>query len=192
LTTEVSVLIFDLDGTLVDSMGALADIFCEILAQHGVATDLSREVYFALAGMGPERQFEQALRRAGLLDVDAELLTEAFWGLSKAISPAAFPEVPAALAALDAAGYAMFISSGGRTDFARKRAESAGIAGYFRLILGTDKGVPRMAKGPGHFELISADLAPAQDALRELAAFVGDGPYDMQVAAAAGILAIGP
>jgi beta-phosphoglucomutase-like phosphatase (HAD superfamily) len=116
LTANVTVLIFDLDGTLVDSMGALASIFCEILSQHGVAIDLSREVYLALAGRGPERQFEEALSRAGLTDMDAELLTEAFWQLSEAIAPSAFPEVSEVLAALKTAGYVMSsAAAAGRT-----------------------------------------------------------------------------
>jgi phosphoglycolate phosphatase-like HAD superfamily hydrolase len=48
-----------------------------------------------------------------------------------------------------------------------------------------------MAKGPGHFRLIREALGLQDGDLRQHGVFVGDGVYDMEVARAAGILAVG-
>ncbi len=45
------ILVFDLDGTLIDTMTELADLFCEMLQrEHGVAEAVSRPVYVELTG----------------------------------------------------------------------------------------------------------------------------------------------
>lgn len=192
MNRTLSTLIFDLDGTLIDSMPVLADIFTDVLAGHrGVPREFSRGVYFAMAGIGPERQFREVLRRAHLYEAGAKDLTEEFWRLAEAVASPPFPEVPAALEKLQVAGYALAVSSGGRPDFARARAKRAGIDGFFRLILGTDDADSEMAKGPGHFRMIREALGLPQDEFRASAAMVGDGAFDMQVASREGITAIG-
>lgn len=42
--------IFDLDGTLVDSMPAHFDAWCEALAKHGAANVLPEDVFYAMGG----------------------------------------------------------------------------------------------------------------------------------------------
>ncbi|HLF72121.1 MAG TPA: HAD family hydrolase [Dehalococcoidia bacterium] len=187
-----SVLIFDLDGTLVDSMGELGEMFSNLLAEtHAIPRDLSNEVYFALAGVGPKRQFETVLHAAGLPLTSVDALTRTFFERTQAIVPKPFPDVLDVLQAFDADRFEMFISSGGRTEYARIRAEHGGIAGFMRLILGTDEEVPGMAKGPGHFALFADALGISAEALSGRAWFIGDGPFDMQVAREAGIFALG-
>jgi phosphoglycolate phosphatase-like HAD superfamily hydrolase len=72
-----------------------------------------------------------------------------------------------------------------------RNARLTGIDRLFRLLLGTDAGVPDMAKGPGHFRLIREALGLHENDLRQRSVFVGDGVYDMEVARAACILAVG-
>jgi phosphoglycolate phosphatase len=187
-----SVLIFDLDGTLVDSMGELGEMFCDLLAEtHSVPRNLSNEVYFALAGVGPKRQFETVLHAAGLPLDDVDALTRTFFERTQTIVPKPFPDVLDVLRAFEAERYAMFISSGGRTEYARIRAMHGGVARFMRLILGTDYETPGMAKGPGHFALFAEALDISTESLSGRAWFIGDGPFDMQVAREAGIFALG-
>jgi phosphoglycolate phosphatase-like HAD superfamily hydrolase len=192
LNRKLSTLVFDLDGTLLDSMPVLADIFCDVLAgQRGVPPEFSRRIYYELAGMGPESQFRAVLRRGHLYEKGVGQLTQEFWRLAESIAPAPFPEVPRVLETLKTAGYALFVSSGGRPDFANTRAERAGIDGFFRLILGTDDNEPNMAKGAPHFRIIRESLDLPDADFRASTAMIGDGPFDMQVGKIAGLTAIG-
>ncbi len=63
MNRTLSTLVFDLDGTLLDSMPVLADIFCDVLAdQRGLSREFSRRIYYELAGIGPEAQFREDVR----------------------------------------------------------------------------------------------------------------------------------
>jgi len=47
---QFSAVIFDCDGTLVDSMPAHFDAWCEALAQYGAANVLAEDVFYAMGG----------------------------------------------------------------------------------------------------------------------------------------------
>ncbi len=85
----------------------------------------------------------------------------------------------------------MFVSSGGRPDFARARAKAARIGAFFRLVLGRNDNDPDMAKGAPHFRIIRENLGLSEADFRFSTAMIGDGPFDMQVAKEAGLTAIG-
>jgi phosphoglycolate phosphatase-like HAD superfamily hydrolase len=187
------ILIFDLDGTLVDSMGPLTDQFCALLRERcGVPEELSRPIYVALAGKGPRPQFEAVLRQVEALD-DALLdqLTDEYWRVIETFEPALFPETLDVLSELRGAGHTLIVSSGARTESVLRKTRLTGMDRLLRLSLGTDEGGQRMAKGPGHFELIRESLSLRPEELRSQGAFVGDAIYDMQVGRNAGVLTIG-
>lgn len=185
-------IIFDLDGTLVDSMEHYTRLFCRLLAErHGLNEAFSRQVYESLLGLPPGRQFADALSLAGRDVRDVEELTAQFWVAAENHAPPAFPEVISVLQELTGAGYALVISSGGRPEVAAYRTRNAGIDGFFTLVLGTDEAVEGMAKGPGHFAIMREALGLSMAELSARAVFVGDGVYDMQVAREAGVPAIG-
>jgi phosphoglycolate phosphatase len=186
-------LIFDLDGTLLDTMGRLADLFCEMLLERrGIAESLSRPIYVREMGKGPRPQFVEVLRATESLDEAlVDQLTADYWTVCEALEPASFPEVPEVLESLRRRGHALVVSSGGKPDFVARNLRLTGIEWLFRLVLGTDRAVPDMAKGPGHFKLIREALGLAEDELRQRGVFIGDGAYDMEVAGAGGLVAIG-
>jgi beta-phosphoglucomutase-like phosphatase (HAD superfamily) len=58
--TTKRLLIFDLDGTLLDTMGtqsepwlSLTDLFCEMWSRRGVPEEISRPIYVREMGKGP-------------------------------------------------------------------------------------------------------------------------------------------
>jgi phosphoglycolate phosphatase-like HAD superfamily hydrolase len=187
------VLIFDLDGTLLDTMGPMADLFClMLLERRGVPESLSRRIYIEQAGKGPRPQFVEVLRATGSLDEAlVDQLTGDYWRAAEAFEPVLFPETVSVLEALRSDGHTLIVSSGGKNAFVARNTRATGIDRLFRRILGTDAGVPDMAKGPGHFKLIREALGLEDDDLRSGGVFTGDGVYDMQVATEAGIVAVG-
>jgi phosphoglycolate phosphatase-like HAD superfamily hydrolase len=121
----------------------------------------------------------------------ADQLTADYWAASEAFVPSLFPETLEVLESLRVQGHTLIVSSGGRPEFVARNLRLTGIDRLLRLALGTDTLLPDMAKGPGHFKLIRDALGLAEDELRQRGVFIGDGAYDMEVAGAGGLVAIG-
>jgi phosphoglycolate phosphatase len=187
------IVIFDLDGTLIDSMGPLEALFCDMLAERcAVDPSASAEVYAEFLGAGPRVQFEAALRRHGLLDaISLDEITADYWEVAETYEPEPFPETIEVLEALRNTGHTLLVSSGSTTASVVRKTRLAGIGGLFRMALGSDDAVKHMAKGPGHFRLMREGLDLTEAEFGKRAVFVGDAAYDMQVARAAGLPAIG-
>lgn len=193
MTAVKRLLIFDLDGTLADTMGPLGDLFCEMLMQRcGVPDEVSRPIYTALAGKGPRAQFAEVLRQA--VSPDEALvddLTSRYWRLAEKFPTKLFPETLDVLSALRRDGHTLVVSSGSTPESVERKLRLTGIDRLFRLALGSSPDLPDMAKGSGHFGLISRSLHLRAGELQTRGVFIGDGVYDMQVASEAGILAVG-
>lgn len=187
------ILIFDLDGTLIDTMTQLADLFCEMLQrEHGVPEDVSRPIYVELAGKGPRPQFEAVLATIGRKDQElVDGITERYWQVAEAFQPVAFPETLDVLEQLHRDGHTLAVSSGGTTASVERKTRLTGIGHLFSLALGTDEGVPKMRKGPGHFELLRSAFDLTEGDLQARGVFVGDAVFDMQVARNARVVAVG-
>ena len=190
---DTRILIFDLDGTLIDTMRDLANLFCDMLLQeHGVPDELSRPIYIELAGKGPRPQFEAVLAKVGRHDRDGvNAITERYWQVAETYEPVAFPEAAEVLQQLRRDGHTLVVSSGGASASVERKLRLTQIDSLFSLALGTDDGIPGMRKGPGHFDLVVKALALCEGELQSRGVFIGDAVYDMQVALEAGIVAVG-
>ena len=170
-------------------MEPLLQLFCDLLEEtRGIDRQLSRNVVLSMLGLNTRSQIEEALRLSGLPQDGLDELNEAYAVRSSVVAPAAFAEAIEVLASLKAQGYAIYISSGGRPAPVQKRAAIAGVTRFARLVLGSDEVA---AKGPGHFRLIAGDLGIPAGELPARTWLIGDGTYDMQVARAAGMHAVG-
>jgi phosphoglycolate phosphatase-like HAD superfamily hydrolase len=187
------ILIFDLDGTLLDTMGPLADLFCDMLrSECGAPDQVSRKVYTELAGKGPRPQFEAVLSQLGRADAAfLNDITLRYWQVAETYEPVAFPDTLEALRRMHSDGHTLVVSSGGTTTSVQRKMRLTGVDRLFRLALGTDLDVPGMAKGPGHFDLVTRSLSLREGELQADGVFIGDAVYDMQVARDAGIVSVG-
>jgi len=143
------ILIFDLDGTLLDTMGPLADLFCDMLRERCVPATLTRPVYFELAGQGPGPQFTEVLRRIESPDEGlVEDLTAEYWRIAETQAVAPFPETLSVLTSLRTDAYTLVVSSGSTTESVKRKTRLTDIDRLLRLALGTDEDVTDMKKGP--------------------------------------------
>jgi len=178
--------LFDLDGTLVDSAalithhlaGALRAVGAEVPAQAGL-----------LSLVGPP--FETALPAIGLT---AEQTTAAIrhyrstYDAVAAEQSVVFPGVPALLDELGAAGLRLALATAKPELIAGRILAGLGLADRFALIGGSDPAVGRVGKGP----VIASVLARLDlDPTRSPVVMVGDRSHDIEGAIANGVPAIG-
>ena len=176
--------IFDLDGTLVDSIGDIGGAMNAALAAHGLPQH-PIDAYRRFVGDGVQKLVERALGGRGELAeaVLAEYRREYAERLLATTVP--YPGVLDAVDALADRGIALAVLSN-KPQLATQRIVAALFPGRFRVVLGERTGVPRKPDPAAALEIAAAlDVAPAATA------FVGDTAVDMRTAVAAGMHPIG-
>lgn len=189
---SMGILIFDMDGTLVNSMSQHADVFGRILQEQcGILPELSRAEYIRTAGQPLDEQFEHVLNLKGIRDLDVAPLLNQFWTLVEKETPVLFPDTLEIIRQLSQTGYILIVISGCAPFIVEAKMKRTGLDNYFRLMLGTDKNLPGMVKGEGHFKIIRRELELDEERFRANSALIGDSEYDMMISKGAGLFAIG-
>ncbi len=185
-------LIFDLDGTLLDSMQLHATVFAQILhEQYEVAEEISRQAYYRMSGNPLGHQFEHVLQMqniGGLHKVDENV--EDFYSRIRQFDPTLFPDVLPALQRFREGGYILVVCSGNAPDIVQRRLAQTGIMPYFRLWMGTDLALG-LSKGETHFRILRERLSLSREEFECNSMSVGDSQHDIQVAKNVGILSVG-
>jgi len=176
-------ILFDWDGTLVDSLGAFQHANAAVMAAFGLPWDEAiyrrnyvpdwRLMYLNL-GVPPDR-----------LDEANELWHTTFAGAEDVI---AFEGVAGALARLDAAGCGLGIVTAGDRVIVEPQLARTGLGALLPIrVFGDDLAVHKPDPAPLRRALELLGLADAADEV----AYVGDAPTDMRMARAVGVRAIG-
>jgi phosphoglycolate phosphatase len=175
-------IVFDLDGTLVDTAPDLTHALNDVLTRRGhepVASDTIR----SCVGHGARVMIEEALRLAGAReDVDqmlAEFLIHYEANIANESRP--FPGAVAALERLSARGATLAICTNKRESLTRKLLEALDLAHYFAGLAGRDT-FSVSKPDPAHL-IGTVKLAGGP----ETAVMVGDSDIDFMTAKAAGI-----
>src|SRR5580658_8221097 len=182
----VRALIFDLDGTLIDSKLDLALSINATLQNIG-RSPLPHEAIFGMVGNGASVLVQRAL---GLKDVtDAEVETGLAYFLSYYRShmldnTVAYPGVREGLALLE--NYPMAVLTNKPVNFSRAILDGLGLSRYFRFIYGGNSFEKKKPHPMGVQTLLSELNSGAHEAM-----MVGDSDVDVQTARNAGIWACG-
>jgi phosphoglycolate phosphatase-like HAD superfamily hydrolase len=177
------VVVFDLDGTILDDLGRICDVAAEVMDKaFGTPTEEGRIHYLATTGMPFEAQLAQlypsappALRAATARTFHQRKVTEAY---AKA-KP--FPEVPKLLKRLGSERWTLAVSTGAETEMAELLLEREGLRYWFEDVLGSAEGTKR------------EHLAEYRRRFPDVPMFlVGDSRFDMEAAGSVpGVVAIG-
>jgi pyrophosphatase PpaX len=174
--------LFDLDGTIVDSGWMILESY-----RHATRTILGREipdeVLLARVGAG---DLEEQMRV-----FDAEKVDELARAYRQHYAPLhselqAFPGMLDLLARLDGEGRTLGIVSAKRQDIVGLAFESLGFGSLMDVVVGSD-GAPRGKPYPDQILVALERLGADPDAT----AYVGDAPFDIAAAKAAGVHAVG-
>ena len=183
---NIDLVIFDSDGTLVDTAPDIASALEATVAGVGVAAP-PLDVVKTMVGDGARELIRRALAAAGA-DGDLDALFADFLAHYQAhVSDrsAAYPGVTEALDVLDAANVPYAVITNKPGDIARRLLQDLSLANRFVAVIGDGDGFPRKPDPGAALELIaSAGTQPARTAV------VGDGLPDVRLARTLGARAI--
>jgi phosphoglycolate phosphatase len=174
--------VFDLDGTLVDSCGICVSILSAMIADRGAAhviDPVGARRHMSAGG----RDMVATLLGPACLDPDQDLLDfRARYAQYVTPTDSLFPGVKDHLAQLHAMGLELAICSNKPQSLCEKVLADTGLAPYFRVVVGGQPGLaPKPA--PDLLTEVSSRLgcAPGE------CVYVGDSELDHDVAKAAGM-----
>ncbi|MBJ6727746.1 HAD family hydrolase [Geomesophilobacter sediminis] len=179
-------LIFDLDGTLIDSLADLANATNQML-EHFSRPKLAVDEVRKLVGQGARRLVERALSGATPEEVDQALQLFLDFNLAHiADETRAYPGVAETLQKLGEKGYTCCVLSNKNVALCRQVLDTLGMSGLVSAIYGADS-FPWRKPSP---EPILALLKQYQVAPRD-AAMIGDSINDIAAGSGAGVVTIG-
>lgn len=175
-------ILFDLDGTLIDSVRLTCTIINNMLAGRGIAFRADPAVARAMDAIGGEAMIA-AVMGAHCRDPSREIAQfRAKHAVVETPNDLAFPGVAKALAELAQAGVTMAICSNKPQYLCDKILADLGLARYFAAIVGARPDLPRKPAPDG---ALLAMAALAADPAATL--YVGDSPVDVATARATGL-----
>lgn len=185
--SDVRLVVFDLDGTLVDSVADLAHAVNDaILLLEPGAEPLPLERVRAYIGNGARRLMTRSLDAARIeIDVEASLPTFLECYRKRMLETTRlYPGVGEALARMSGRPLAVLTNKPG--DMSRAILAGLGVAHHFVRVLGGGDG-PAHKPDPAGLRLLMAEShsAPQETVM------VGDSAIDVDTARAAGALAVG-
>ena len=179
-------IVFDLDGTLVDTAPDLAATLNTVLAREGIAP-IPYATVRPMIGGGARRMLERGLRERGSSTAKADLdrLFDEFIGhyaIHLADQSRPYPGLVDALDRLAAKGCRLAVCTNKLEWLSVRLLDTLGLAARFAAICGQDTfGVPK--PDPQMLRLTIAKAGGGSDA----AVMVGDSATDVDTARAAGI-----
>ena len=179
-------IVFDLDGTLIDSAPDIAAAVNKTLASRRLPElPASRVAFFIGSGSRDlmARVFDELGKRATRTELESALAD--YMGHYRA-SPAArtrpYPGVREALETLRERGTRLGVCTNKREDLARAVLDELGLLAYFASVVGCDR-LPWCKPDPRHLQAVVEELGASPSRV----AYVGDMEIDRQCAEAAGI-----
>ena len=177
----VTAIIFDLDGTLVDSAPDLQAAANRMLASEGAAP-LDLPTVISFIGNGLPKLVERSMRARDLPMARHAELTErtlAFYNAESTARTLPYPGLTDALGTLQAQGLTLGVCTNKPAEPARDILAQLDLAPYFEVVIGGDT-LPVKKPDP-------APLHAAFEALGRRGLYVGDSEVDAETAQRAGV-----
>ncbi len=179
--------IFDLDGTVLDTLADLADAVNAALVRNGYPTH-SKEAVCSFVGNGIKRLIERAVPAGTAAEDVARVHADftAYYTVHCADKTTPYAGIPAMLAGLRTAGVKTAVLSN-KADYATQSLCNTYFAGLFDVVAGEREkdGIPKKPAPDAVFSIMAACGVRAADTV-----YIGDSDVDIKTAANAGIDAV--
>lgn len=174
--------VFDLDGTLVDSRVDLSNAVNHVLRTLRLR-ELPLEIVSSYVGEGARVLVQRALGAAHQDRLEAALeLFRAWYGVHLLDHTGAYPGISAALLQLKARDVLLSVLSNKPEAMCRAILDGLGLLSHFRTVVGGDS-LPVRKPDPAGLDYLRALTGTR----REQMLVVGDSPIDMRTAQAGGV-----
>jgi phosphoglycolate phosphatase len=183
----VKAVIFDLDGTLLDTLGDIADSMNAVLARFSLPIH-ELDAYRSMVGSGMEALARRALPR-GFRDEAVSGIVKALieeYGRRFSATSRPYPGVPETLTALSEKGMPLAVLSNKPDAFTRLMVRTLLNQWDFREVRGLSPGNPRKPDPATALDIARTLGLPPEEIM-----FVGDSDIDMQTAERAGMRSVG-
>ena len=180
--------LFDLDGTLLDTLEDIADSANRVLASRGFPTR-PLAVHKAAVGDGARKLMERVLPE---VNRNPETIQDCFTAFRKDygdhwnVKTRPYPGVTSMLDALEARGLKLAVLSNKPAEFTHKCVQGILSKWIFDPVIGAEEGRPNKPDPSGAFEVVRKLNISAQEFV-----YLGDSGVDMKTANAAGMFAVG-
>ncbi|TCP65177.1 phosphoglycolate phosphatase [Heliophilum fasciatum] len=180
--------LFDLDGTLLDTLDGLADAMNRVLARSGYPTH-DRSSYRYFVGNGLRNTVWSALPPEAR---DDTTFAQCFDAMQREYSRCwpdqtkPYPGIPELIAELQQRGLILTILSNKIDEWTQQMASHYFAPGTFSLIFGERAHVPRKPDPSGALEIADRLQIPPEQFL-----YLGDTRTDMETATTSGMVAVG-
>jgi len=185
-TFNVDLIIFDLDGTLIDSSEDIAWAANMALADLGHGKIASEKVKEGI-GWGVKSLLEKMMPGEGAERIEYARIKflEYYWGHS-VVNTYLYPGVKETIEYFNQKNTKMAVVTNKPFKFSEKILKDFGLLSFFRIILGGDS----VANRKPHPEPVEKAIA-SFGVTRERSVIVGDSPVDCEAGKRAGIATIG-
>jgi phosphoglycolate phosphatase-like HAD superfamily hydrolase len=175
------VLLCDLDGTLIDTMGILADLATDVMASmYGIPKTLARELYVTTCGLPFIKQLEEIFPGDDRNPTASDLFESAKPARCNTARMSADTRV--ALVDLQQRGVRIAVSSNNGCENVATFAKNANFP--FDLVMGYGTG---LAKGRPHIQMVERIFGVGRGEML----FIGDSLHDGEIARIEGLTFVG-
>lgn len=187
--TEFKYAVFDLDGTLIDSIEHCKKVFAALAGVRGIPEEEARQFYVRTTGMPLEEQFKMLLLAKGVPYTEQEItaLKAGFNTEFIKYKIKFFPGAKRLVQELGSREITVMISSASSDFTVEKRLRDGKLISYVSLFHGSTA----IPKGQAHIDSFAKQLNIRAADFAANGFFCGDGETDMKIAVNAGFYPIG-
>lgn len=190
------IIIFDLDGTICDSMESHSIAFAKSLNKnYGIDEILSKKIYFETSGAPLDFQFKKVIRHSlnkEVSDKSIQVLINQFWNILSGHEVIIFPGIDLLIKVLYKLNYFLCVSTGSEYFVAEKVLKGNNIFDEFHVVAGSDYSKSsRFKKGEAHIDYIKKKLNIKTKYFTQNTLIVSDGISDMKFAKDLSVFGVG-
>lgn len=181
--SNISYLISDWDGTIIDSMPAKTESFIKVVNEKFHADPATlRQFYNSTAGMPLSFQIKECVRKFANIQIDNSLpLEEEFYRNLEGSRSIILEGAKDFLKKIKQKGLKVVIWSGTTTKILGKEIFNHSLSQYVDYYIGNVMGSNKLIKGSGLFRIIAEKFVVTEEELAKKSLIIGDGNGDVLV-----------